>query len=110
MAGILGRVVVVLDQELSKRGGRGALIQRVSEHYQTPEYVLACLAREAALREAISQSCAEWVNGAGWPMMRIEDAGYLLDRVFYACAYSRQLLEAGFEWNKTESELFVWLL
>ena len=93
-------------------GGAALVVeaQRASEQNRTSEYVLAKLAKESAIRGAISESCAEWVKSSRLPMMSAEDALYFYDRFFYGSALAKLLSQSGFSWEHSEPQLLLWLL
>lgn len=84
--------------------------QRANERIRIPEYVAATLSRESAIRDAISQSCVEWVENGAVPIMSQTDAMFFYDRLFYAFGFGRLLSESGFEWPWGENDLLRWLL
>src|SRR5579859_484916 len=55
----------------------------------------AISAKELNIREAISQSCAEWVESGHWPVMSPEDALYVWERVWRAHHFGNWLRTAG---------------
>lgn len=84
--------------------------QRANERNRIPEYVAAKIAREHAIRGAISESCAEWVKSGRFPLMDPETSLFFYDRLFFALALSRWLSQSAFSWRGDESKLLAWLL
>ncbi len=84
--------------------------QRANERSRIPEYVAAKIAREYAIRGAISESCAEWVKSGRLPLMDAETSLFFYDRLFFALALSRWLSQSSFSWTGDESKLLGWLL
>ena len=106
----LGAVLVRLGKELGDGATLAALHRLSYEQSHKSEYVLARLAKESEVRGAISESCAEWVKSGRWPVMSKEDALFLHERLFHACAFGRLLQQNGFSCAMTEPELMIWLL
>jgi hypothetical protein len=42
--------------------------------------------------------------------MSVEDASFVYDRLFFAFALERQLVQSGFVYAGNESDLLLWLL
>src|SRR5438046_6625135 len=73
-----------------------ALRQRValqeSDHSDPGAHRLARIEREPAIRQAIDQSCLEWIRTRSWPRCDAECAAFFWDRIMEARTVAHWLL------------------
>lgn len=73
------------------------------------DYFAARIAREPLIRDAISQSCEEWVAGRQ-TKMDTEAAMFFADRFFYAYGLGVWLRDNEFQTAQSEQNVLLWLL
>ena len=75
------------------------------------DYFAARIAKEPAIRDAISESCREWIGSRPFPRMNDEQAMFVFDRFRYAHAFAVWLIEGGMICNERNTgDLLTWLL
>src|ERR1035438_3618657 len=75
------------------------------------DYFAARIAREPAIRDAISECCRESIRGRQFRPLDVELGFFFYDRFHYGHVFGSWLQDGGasFE-SKTESEILAWLL
>ena len=74
-------------------------------------YLAARIAREPVIRDAISESCLEWIALRPLPKMDRETAVFLWERFEYANRFGQWLCKSGAEClGKSVDEVLQWLL
>ena len=83
-----------------------------SEEPPDPKHAPASrLAREPAIRDAISKSCLEWIESGRFPIADFFALRFLFDRMNCAYSFGFWLRQSGFEApHKSENEILGWLL
>ena len=75
------------------------------------DYFAARIAREPAIRDAISKSCLEWIESGRFPIADFHACRFLFDRMNCAYSFGCWLRQSGFEApHKSENETLGWLL
>ena len=75
------------------------------------DYFAARIAREIEIRDAISESCMEWIVGTRMIPADFEQGFFFWDRFYYAHAFGYWLREQGFRLReKTAPNVLAWLL
>ncbi len=83
-----------------------------SEEPPDPRHAPAArIARELAIRDAISKSFLEWIENGRLPVADFHTSRFLFDRMNCAYSFGCWLRQSGFEApHKSEKEILEWLL
>ncbi len=74
------------------------------------EYRASRIARELVIRDAISQSCMEWIDTGSLPLMDRETALFVYERFSYGHLLGEMMLNTGIESTSNERYTLAWLL
>jgi len=85
--------------------------RRVTLVHENPSALAAMIAREPVIRDAISESCREWIQSGDLKPMTVDDAHYFYDRLDYGEKMIRWLRSDDLRCpSKTANEVLMWLV
>lgn len=98
-------------QSILEPASRWATIAHsMSAAREHPEIAAAIIARELAIRDAISESCRVWIETGNLQPMDDQDARYFFDRLKYGEKVLLWIRSGDFLWPKASNELLTFLL
>lgn len=106
----LGQALERLESILEQASRQATAFRLTSLARQDQVFAAAMRAKEIAIRDAISESCREWIATGNLPAMEDKDAYHFFQRLHYGEKLIRWLRSEPVSYGKSANDALYWLL